>query len=171
MRRLAVMGSVLVLAACGPSEAPLFERQAGMWKADRQMLSLPFASAITPQQRAAMSPEQSAILQQSTQPHAIAAPACISDTSVTAASLADLAPTGIISNGACTIEKQERTDSGFVIEGVCSVDGADRPLRVDGSFTDSSITRTYVLRGAPAPNMPPRDHRVKIIETRTGDCE
>jgi Protein of unknown function (DUF3617) len=170
MRQVAIMIPVLVLAACGPSEAPLFNRQAGMWKVDMQMLTS--ASSIVPAEvRASMSPEEFAQMQvRMSQLQEVEAPRCVDASETYAHNLTQYA-NGFGSLQGCDWERNEVTGSSYSRKGLCPIDGEMIPVEFEGSYSDTVITTTFAVTPPTEPNKPPPGQiRIKMIETRTGDC-
>ena len=170
MRRLAVMGSVLVLAACGPSEAPLFNRQPGMWKVDMQLLTSPL-SMIPAEQRAQMDPAALAQMQANmgkVQP--VEAARCVDGGETYAHNLTQFAGQYVNTQG-CDWTRNETTANSYSREGLCPIDGKMIPTLIEGTFSDTVITTTLGVQPPTEPNTPPpAEIRIKMIETRTGDC-
>lgn len=170
MRRFAIMIPVLVLAACGPSEAPLFNRQPGMWKVQAQMLT-PASSIVPADVRASMSPEEFAQLQvRMSQLQEVEAPRCVDASETYAHNLTQFAGQFGSMQG-CTWTRNETTANSYSREGTCPIDGNMVPVEFEGTYSDTVITTTFSVQPPTEPNKPPPGRfRMKMIETRTGDC-
>lgn len=170
MRRVAIFIPVLVLAACGPSEAPLFNRQAGMWKVEGQMLTS--ASALVPaERRAQMTPEAFAQMQvEMSRLREVEAPRCVDASETYAHNLTQYAG-GFGALQGCEWESNEITPSSYSRKGLCPIDGNMLPVEFEGTYSDTVITTTFAVTPPTEPNKPPPGQfRMKLIETRTGDC-
>ena len=170
MRRVAMMVPVLVLTACGPSEAPLFNRQAGMWKVDMQILTSA-SSLISAEQREQMGPAAFAQMQadmQKVQP--VEAPRCVDASETYAHNLTQYAR-GFGELQGCDWERNEVTASSYSRKGLCPISGDMVPVEFEGTYSDTVITTTFAVTPPTEPNKPPPGQiRMKMIETRTGDC-
>jgi hypothetical protein len=168
---MVMMAASAMLSGCGDSGAALYTLEPGMWRTEVQLLT-PIGNMMSPAERAAMDPAEFATMQaQMSRPQIVEAGECRVATPVRLQGLLASARLARAPSSGCDSTSHEMRADGFRLAMSCQANDGPVSVVLDGQVSPGRVATDMQWQAAPQQGQPnPPAMRIRITETRTGDC-